>query len=239
VSNQPRGGRGTAPAVGRATKAERKEQARLERDAIQRKMARKRRTRTLVIGCLIGLIAIGVGAAVFTSMGDEEGPTASELPGMMTSTAPWSENTAQLAERLEILALPGLSETILHRHTRLEIFVNGDPVVVPANIGIDPVRQVFSPLHTHRTDGLIHTESDDPNFTTDLGTVFDVWGLRLTADCLGAYCAEGDEQVRVFVDGKQVEGDPRAVPLDDLATIVVTYGSEDELPDPIPDSFTA
>jgi hypothetical protein len=192
-----------------------------------------------VIGCLIGLIAIGVGAAVFTSMGDEQGPAASELPGMMTSTAPWSENTAQLAERLEILDLPGLSETILHRHTRLEIFVNGDPVVVPANIGIDQVRQVFSPLHTHATDGLIHTESDDPNFTTDLGTVFDVWGLRLTADCLGAYCTEGDEQVRVFVDGKQVDGDPRAVPLDDLATIVVTYGSEDELPDPIPDSFTA
>jgi hypothetical protein len=238
VSTPNRGGRGaSAPESDRLTKAARKEQARVERESIQRQMERTRKTRALILGGVLAIAAIALAAVVLTSSGDDDPAAGGEMPGMMTSTAPWSPNVADLAGRLEVLGLPGVSEEVLHHHTRMEIYVNGEPVEVPADIGWNQAGGVFSPLHTHETDGIIHTESDDPNFTTDLGTLFDVWGLRLTTDCLGAYCAEGDEAVRVFVDGEEVTGDPRQIPVDDLAVIVVTYGSEDELPDPIPADF--
>jgi endonuclease YncB( thermonuclease family) len=241
VSTPNRGGRGTdTSGSDRLTKSERKEQARIEREQIQRQMDRKRRTRALVFGAILALSAIALAAIVVTSSGEDTPPAASgELPGMMTSTAPWGSNTEDLGGRLEILSLPELSEEAgaLHNHTRVEIWVNGEQVEVPANVGFDEARRHFSPLHTHEVGGIFHTESADPNFSTDLGTVFDVWGLRLTSDCVGAYCAEGDKQVRVFVDGEPVTGDPRDVPIDDLSVIVVTYGNESQLPDPIPADF--
>ena len=238
MSSTNRGGRGAnAPTGDRATKAERKEQARLEREAIQRDMARKRRTRSLLLGGILAIAVVALVAIVMTSRSEEPSTPSGELPGMMTSTTPWGNNVEDLAARLEILDLPGLSETILHRHTRLEINVNGQPVEVPANLGINQDAGIFSPLHTHDVDGVIHTESDDPNFSPNLGTLFDVWGLRLTDDCIGAYCAEGNKELRVFVDGEEVTGDPREVPLTDLSVIVVTYGAEEQLPDPIPSGF--
>ncbi len=223
----------------RVTKAERKEEARLEREAIHRQMAKRRRTRTVVLVLAVVAAVVAIGAAVLSSSGkdDQASGTPSGLPGMMTSTAPWGPNTDDLGARLSALGLPGVSEEILHHHTRLEIYVNGQPVEVPANIGWNEPARVVSPLHTHDTSGTVHTESDDPNFTTDLGTLFDVWGLRLAEDCLGAYCTEGNKQVRVFVDGEPVEGDPRDVPVDDLSVVVVAYGTPDELPDPVPSSF--
>ena len=239
MSTPNRGGRGAnVPASDRATKADRKEQARREREAIQRDMARKRRTRSLLLGGILGLAVVALVVIVMTSRSGEPSTTPSgELPGMMTSTTPWGNNVEDLAARLEILNLPGLSEEVLHRHTRLEIYVNGQPVEVPANLGINQDAGIFSPLHTHDVDGVIHTESDDPNFSPNLGTLFDVWGLRLTDDCIGAYCAEGDKELRIYVDGEEVTGDPREVPLTDLSVIVVTYGTEEQLPDPIPSAF--
>lgn len=238
MSTPNRGGRGAnVPASDRATKADRKEQARQEREAIQRDMARKRRTRSLLVGGLLALAVVALVAIVMTSRSQEPSTPSGELPGMMTSTTPWGPNVEDLAARLEILGLPGLSEEILHRHTRLEINVNGQPVEVPANLGINQAAGVFSPLHTHDVDGVVHTESDDADFSPNLGTLFDVWGLRLSDECIGAYCAEGDKELRVFVDGEEVTGDPREVALTDLSVIVVTYGTEEQLPDPIPSEF--
>ena len=49
----------------RPTKAERREEARLQRAEIQRKMARRKRNRTLIVGVLIGAIAVGVAVVAF------------------------------------------------------------------------------------------------------------------------------------------------------------------------------
>ena len=45
------------------------------------------------------------------------------------------------------------------------------------------------------------------------------------------------EEFRLFVDGKQVTGDPTKLALDDQQVIVLTYGTEDQLPDPIPSQY--
>jgi hypothetical protein len=231
----------------RPTKAERKEQARAERQEIERKQAARRRNRIFWIAGAVVVIAVVAGLAV--AFGGDGGstdtaspsttlPNPDTLPGVMKTPPPWTDNIEQTNERLALLGLPELSESVLHLHIRLWIYVDGEPVVVPEGVGYNEQLQVFSPLHTHDPTGTVHVESADPNFKGVLGQFMDVWGLYFTPTCLGDRCNEGDQQVRVFVDGQPYVGDPTLVPLADQSAIVVTFGTEAQLPDPMPDSFT-
>jgi hypothetical protein len=247
VSNQQtRGGRGANHPSDRVTKADRKEQARLEREEIQRSMERRRRTRT--IGLLTGLGALAIVVVLVVVLGggtapDDGGGTTSAagLPGLMTDPGPWSENNELLGDRLNVLNLPpfldqeGVGQ---HRHIRVWLYVGGEEVEVPANIGYDEGRGVASPLHTHDVTGTLHVESADAEWEPTLGEFFDSWGLRLSSTCIGGNCAADELALRVFVDGEEVEGNPRDIPLADQSAIVVTFGTEAQLPDPMPDAFT-
>jgi hypothetical protein len=229
----------------RLTKAERKEQARLEREEIQRRQAARSRNRLLLIVIGIGLAALVIGVVIWT--GGNGSPTPSSaavtlpdpatLQGVMRSAPPWGPNLQDTNARLAELHLPSLSETILHHHVQLDIFVDGQQVVVPATIGYSPELQVFSPLHTHDDTGLVHVESADPNFQPVLGQFMDVWGVYMTDTCLGDACGSGDRQLRVYVNGDLYAGDPALIPLTDTLVVVVTFGTKDQLPDPIPSAF--
>ncbi|MEP6758875.1 MAG: hypothetical protein ABJB55_06750 [Actinomycetota bacterium] len=233
----------------RLTKAERKEQARIEREQIQRKQSSRKRNRTMMlIGGLL-LVAAVIGVVVLLG-GNDNGPTDASplppgvtlpdpatLPGIMQTPPPWSNNIDQLPERLALLSLPQLNDQAgaLHHHTRLWVYVDGHPVEVPANIGLS--QQAASPLHTHDTAGVVHVESADPNFEPVLGQFMDVWGLYFTQTCLGDGCSSGDRQLRIFLDGQPYTGDPTLLPLTDQAAVVVTMGTNAQLPNPMPDTI--
>jgi hypothetical protein len=237
----------------RPTKAERKEEARQEREEIQRKQAKRKRNRvvSLVVGLAIGAVVIG-GLVLFGGGTDQPPPAASAstapgglplpdpatLPGVMQTPPLWANNVADANARLAMLGLPELSDTVLHLHVRLFIYVDGEPVIVPADVGYSQQTQVFSPLHTHDETGTLHVESADPNFEGVLGQFMDVWGLYFTPTCLGDACNDGDRQLRVYVNGQLYAGDPTLLPLNDQEAVVVTMGTEAQLPNPIPDSFT-
>lgn len=84
------------------------------------------------------------------------------------------------------------NQMLLHSHVSLNVTVDGQPVVVPAHIGMvqvgkaeDPLlygdhsldkygMEGMSPLHTHDETGTIHVESNIiRNFT--LGELLDIW----------------------------------------------------------------
>ena len=233
----------------RLTKAERKEQARIEREEIQRKQSARKRNRTVTLVAVVVLAAVAIGLVVLLG-GNGDGTTATPtpsgvtipdpatLPGILQTPPPWDNNLAQANERLVDLGLPELSDTILHHHVHLWIYVDGQPVVVPMEVGYSQALQVFSPLHTHDATGLVHVESADPNFQPVLAQFMDVWGVYFTQTCLGDACNDGDRQLRVFLNGEEYTGDPTLLPLTDQAAVVITLGTKDQLPDPIPDSFT-
>jgi len=230
----------TSPDPGtRSTKAERKEQARVERDQIAREMAARNRRRTIWFILGTSVIAAVVAVLVLTASDEPTDTPIGDpgLPGILTTIAPWPANLDQLAERLALLDLPGLSEVVNHTHTPLLIFVNGERVDVPASLGFDEANAVFSPLHTHDTSGAIHIEADDAAFVATLGQLMDVWGVRFDGTCIGGHCEAGDQQLRVFSGGEEVTGDPRATTLDDAVVVVIAFGTGDELPDPIPTTF--
>ena len=149
----------------------------------------------------------------------------SALPGLLAGAAPWGPNVGALRARLARIGLPALAEegTVLHIHQHLDLLVDGRRVTVPAGIGIDARGRVIAPIHTHAATGIVHVESPSVRRFT-LGELFDVWGVRLTARCLGGYCAGGGKTLRTYVAGRLQRGDPRRVPLTAYEEIALVFG---------------
>lgn len=133
-----------------------------------------------------------------------------------------------------------------HVHAHLDVFFNGESVTVPAGIGIDTTnpavisddqgvglrgecaKPCISPLHTHATDGVLHTETKTPQ-PNSLGQFFTQWDVALEPGRVGDY-----SDVKFYVDGEAYDGDPREIELSDGKEIAIVIGSA---PDEIPSEF--
>lgn len=76
----------------------------------------------------------------------------------------------------EIVAERGhiISEQGLHWHPELEIYVKGEKIAIPPNIGLG---SVHNPVHTHEDLPIIHLEFNGVVYEndTELGKFFEVW----------------------------------------------------------------
>jgi hypothetical protein len=214
-------------------RAEKKELARQQREQVRRRIQRVERARRLM--WITGVSAALALIAFWFLRPQEPVERPDRLPGELRTEAPWPANSAEAAARAEAIGLPP-EGTTHHTHTNLQVFIHGERQTVPTNIGIDEAARQVLALHTHEDSGTIHVESQTARRFT-LGEFFDVWGVRLSPSCVGAYCNDAENRLRVFVDGQEVTGSPRDVPLEDQSVVVLTYGAEDELPEPIPSTF--
>lgn len=222
------------PGAASRSRAEKKELARRQREEVRRRVRRAQRTRRFAwVAGVAAVIAVGVFLLVRP---DEPTVRPETLPGELTTEAPWNANADLAAERAGIMDLPGHEQPLaMHSHVDLQIFVDGERQDIPVSVGIDG--EEIESIHTHSPGEVVHVESGTVSEFT-LGEFFDVWGVRLSRTCLGAYCEEqGQDELRAFVGGQEVTGPIRDVPLDDQTVIVVAYGTDAELPDPIPSTF--
>ena len=167
---------------------------------------------------------------------------------------PAPSNPLELAKKAGLT--PKRHEFFLyHVHSHLDVFVDGQRVVVPAGIGIninDPGVQrgrlpdgsmaygginecanpCISPLHTHDDSGVLHTESQKtrPN---RLGEFFVEWNVRLDPRCVDGFCKPKD-RIAFYVNGKPYGGDPREITLTNFKEIAVVIG---KAPKQIPAHF--
>jgi hypothetical protein len=148
--------------------------------------------------------------------------------GLQDGPAPWAPEYAFLSRRLAALQLPGQSDTVFHIHALLRIYVDGRPVPVPAQIGIDPQGRFLAPLHTHDASGIVHIEADR-RFPFTLGQFFTIWGVRFTDTRIGGYTGHGDRRLRVYVNARAV-ADPVAHVLRAHDRIVVGFGRSGSFP---------
>jgi hypothetical protein len=152
-----------------------------------------------------------------------------------------------MAMTLEAGLVPERAEFLqYHVHAHLDVFFNGERVTVPAGIGIDTTnpavvsdeqgvglkrecdKPCISPLHTHATDGVLHTETKTPQ-PNSLGQFFIEWDVVLEPGRVGDY-----SDVMFYVDGEAYDGDPREIELSDGKEIAIVIGSA---PDEIPSEF--
>jgi hypothetical protein len=219
------------------------QQARRRREAAvaQQTARRRQRRRRLGTAALLAIVLVaGAGGLAISAAHRDRQPATSPVPlaGLQTGPAPWSANTADLAERLQAIGLAPLSPiegTAVHIHQHLDLYVDSHKVPVPAGIGIDPAVG-YAPLHTHDSSGVIHVESPTVRPYT-LGELFAVWGVRLTPSCLGGYCAGGGRQLRVYVDGRAYQGDPTTLVLAAHQELVVAFGTAAQQPSPVPSTY--
>ncbi len=161
------------------------------------------------------------------------------LPGVLTTAPPWPPNNDRTLQlRLRAIGLDPLRQEgqVVHIHQHLDLYANGDHVTVPAQIGIDAEGGFISDLHTHDATGIMHVESPRQS-TFTLGQFFAVWGVQLSARCIGSLCKRADKQLRTWVNGKPVTADPTRIVLDEHQEIVLAYGTRAQMPKPVPASF--
>ena len=101
----------------------------------------------------------------------------------------------------------------------LRITVDGAAVEVPPYVGIDRVRALQAPVHTHDSTGQVWLEGRETDGVT-LGQFFTVWGVRFDDHCLGSAC----RGLVVTVDGR-VSPAPGEVRLAESHTIDISASS--------------
>ena len=170
-------------------------------------------------------------------------PSALPVPGgditLSTGPAPWLPpaitNSAQSAAYVTAAGFPYNVEMLqVHYHAHLDVIVNGKPVAVQPYIGFvvkGGKVTALAPLHTHDNSGIIHIENSVPA-TFVLGQFFVEWGVRLSATCVGGYCADATHDFAVFVNGNRYAGDPNQIVLSRHEEIAIEYGAKGKLPKP-------
>ena len=212
---------------------------------------RKTVTMPLAIAVASGLLAVAGCGDDADGRADESRAQARQAePEHVSSDAdprvPWRAPSDPLRRTVAAGLQPDHKEFLIHHaHAHLDVFVDGEPIAVPAGIGInidDPEVQRFedpdgavayggitrcrkpciSPLHTHDATGIIHTESKSPQPNT-LGQFFTEWGVRLSESCVGEHCSP--ERIAFYVNGTPYQQDPRAIELTDRKQIAIVIGT--------------
>jgi len=137
---------------------------------------------------------------------------------------------------------PAHGSMAIHWHPQLTIMIDGQPVTIPANVGIDPAlwqdhsldqygmqampqmgMGAMAPLHTHNTDGTIHVESRNLRDYT-LGDFFRIWGQTFDAQQVLGHPAQTGHRVWMVVDGSTMSASYSVV-LRDQVRIQIVCGA--------------
>ena len=110
-----------------------------------------------------------------------------------------------------------------HWHAAFAIFACGDFLAVQEPN--DPLG-----IHTH-SDGLIHIhpfEEEAAGENATLGVFFDAAGVDVDSLAEDTGCDEPGNELRLIVDGEEVDGPPGDLPLRDRQVIVLALAPPDE-----------
>ncbi|HEY7349969.1 MAG TPA: hypothetical protein VH599_16750 [Ktedonobacterales bacterium] len=145
------------------------------------------------------------------------------------------------------ISCDSLEGQVTHYHAHLQIYVNGQQVPIPGDVGRQSITPCFYWLHVHSDtgdEGVIHIESPNKN-TFDLRQFFDIWGQTLSATNLLGHKVDAAHKLTVYVyatdqqpsdpsqpftvtppnDLKPYTDDPAKIPLKAHELIVLEYGT--------------
>jgi hypothetical protein len=132
-------------------------------------------------------------------------------------------------------------QLLFHVHAHLDININGQYYLVPAQVGI--TNACYFWLHTHDVSGIIHIESPvNRDFT--LGQFFDIWSktfnngqIKFDNHQIFNYGASSDHPLNVYVNGTKVPStlNYRDIKLHAHDEIAIIYGNP---PSNIPSNYS-
>jgi hypothetical protein len=194
--------------------------------------------RRRVLAAVAVVVLVGAGLVLWAWQGRDAAPTAAEktaetaalnaVSGLgVESLPPWpAPADAPLRAHDAGLGM-GSMGTAEHYHVHLDVLVNGEPVPVPANLGVDGATGAMTYLHTHDEGGLVHIEAGRAGQPFTLGQLFTQWDVRLTATQLGGLHADSGNTLTAYVNGRKRAGDPARLRLAAHQQISLVYGPAD------------
>lgn len=147
----------------------------IERAAPRARKRRVRRPLPLWAPILVILVVAGVGAGIYLGSGPPPSPP------------PLTDMCVQHT---------GLG---IHWHVQLNITIDSVPYTIPANIGIVS-NTCYRPLHTHKTDGVIHIELTSPR-PVYLRDFFEIWGQPFSSTRILGYTTDAAHEIVLTVNG--------------------------------------
>jgi len=208
----------------RATREEQRREEKRRQEEERQKALRRRRVITWSSVVAVVLVVGVVAYLVITNVNSQRGTTAQGTP-----TIP---DTASQAYPV-IAGVPcdtSGHDTDYHIHVHVSIYINGQRVQIPAQVGI-PDQTCLYWLHTHDKSGVIHIEAPAGHIYT-LGNFFQIWGQQFSAL---KYPPELDQHGgagwQVYVNGKLYNGDFHNIPLTAHTLITLAYNTSGITPD--------
>ncbi|MCV7346029.1 hypothetical protein [Mycolicibacterium rhodesiae] len=185
----------------------------------------------VVAAPIVAIVVISIVKSPATRAPETESASLQKPPATVAVGAdtmpPWpAPADAKAAVAAAGLPMLGSEGAVEHIHAHLDVLLDGKPVPVPRDVGIDTDtrRGTISPLHTHDETGVIHVESPVKR-QFSLGEFFSEWQVSLSADNIGALRAGGGKLVRVVVNGTPQTGNPAAITLGPHDEVAVVYGT--------------
>lgn len=119
-------------------------------------------------------------------------------------------------------------QNAFHIHAHFTMYINGQALPLPSQIGIAKDQSCLYWLHTHDTSGVIHIEAP-ANHSFTFGNFLDEWSTEFAA--LG-YPPQLDQTGwQAYVNGKPYNGDFHKIPLQAHTLITLMYNSPNAVPD--------
>ena len=213
-------------------------------DEIKKEFDQKERRRRLAFyGAIVVVVAvlIAMGTVGIRNVSQNKNAKANtnlqSSSGLGAESAPPWPLPADAPARVEAAGLTlGQMGTAEHYHAHLDILVDGQPVPIPVNIGIDPSSGAMSAVHTHSADGVIHIEAATKGEPFTLGQLFTEWNVRLSGNQIGSLTASNGKSLTAYVDGKKFTGNPAMIRLGKRQQIAIVYGPKNAKVN-VPDTF--
>lgn len=204
-----------------ATKKRTKKQERREEERRQ-ELSRQRRTRTTRVLIFVAAIAILAGFGIVYLVFGSHNSSSSQA----AQTSAGASNASSSAfSPINGVSCDSGEHYDYHHHIHLSMYINGQAVAVPQNIGINT--NSSSPclywLHTHDTSGIVHIESPVQR-TYTLGNFFDVWSQRFAQLGYPAQLGQANGW-QIYVNGQAYKGDFRSIPMEDHTLVTMAYNS--------------
>lgn len=126
--------------------------------------------------------------------------------------------TASSISTIDSIGCDSMEYSVFHIHAHLDIFVNGQPIMVPALIGIKDNTCLYW-LHTHKADGIIHIEAPKSR-DFSLVELLDIWKATSTG------LPPTNENPVIYVNGQIVTTSLENTLLNAHDEIVLVYGNQ-------------
>jgi hypothetical protein len=203
--------------VRQTQRRERREEIR-RRD--QEQIATKRKRNIIIAGIIAGVVIIGAVVGAIALFGGLSPSTNNNIS---------TTGTSQTAPPIGNVQCNVNEQLAFHIHAHLSIYIDGQSVALPAQIGI--TNTCYYWLHTHDTSGIIHMESPIQTIFT-LGTFLQLWRHQFS-QLQYQNQLSSTEGWKVYIDGKPYTGDFNKIELKAHELITLAYNSPNVKPDTV------